>query len=100
MLLSGRGVEVRAYGCGRDLLSDPLTRDARALLSDYRMPDIDGLELIAALRASGWLGRAILITGFPHADLTARALEAGFEEVMEKPVSEPALLLAVDRLMA
>jgi len=100
LLLSGRGVEVRAYGSGKDVLSDPLTRDARALLSDYKMPDVDGLTLIAALRASGWPGRAIMITGYPHAELTAQALAAGFESVLEKPVSETALLLAVDRLMA
>lgn len=100
MLLSGRGVEVRAYGCGEDVLSDPLTRDARALLSDYKMPGVDGLALMVALRATGWSGRAILITGYPHAELTPQALAVGFEDVLEKPLSAPALLTAVDRLMA
>lgn len=99
MLLSGRGVEVRAYGCGKDVLSDPLTRDARALLCDYKMPDLDGLALMIALRAAGWPGRAILITGYPHAELTAQALAVGFEAVLEKPLSANALLMAVDRLM-
>lgn len=99
MLLSGRGMEVRAYGSGRDVLNDPLTRGAHALVADYGMPDIDGLELMAALRAVGWLGRGVLIADRPAEDLNARAVAAGFEGVLEKPVSEASLLLAVDRLL-
>jgi len=93
-------MEVRAYGSGRDVLNDPLTRQAHALVADYGMPDVDGLELMAALRARGWLGRGVLITGLPRQELTERALAAGFEGVLEKPVSEASLLMVVDRLLS
>jgi FixJ family two-component response regulator len=63
------------------------------------MPDTDGLELIAGLRARGWAGRAVLITGFPEAALKARAELAGYERVLEKPLVDTALVKAVDGLL-
>ncbi|MBO9707417.1 MAG: response regulator [Caulobacter sp.] len=99
LLLSGRGLEVRAFGSGRDLLADPLACEAEVLVADYRMPDADGLELIVGLRKRGWSGRALLITGFPESGLHAKAASAGYERVLEKPLVDAALVRAVDGLL-
>lgn len=98
LLLSGRGYEVRAYGAPRDLLADPLATSAVILVADYKMPDADGIQLISSLRARGWAGRALLITGFPEAGLAAKARSAGYAAVLEKPLVDAALVKAVDGL--
>ncbi|HQR88626.1 MAG TPA: response regulator, partial [Caulobacter sp.] len=46
LLLHGRGFEVRAYASGLALLADPTALDAVCLVSDYRMPEIDGLLIL------------------------------------------------------
>jgi FixJ family two-component response regulator len=99
LLLSGRGYEVRAYGAVRDLLADPLAPNAEVLVADYKMPDADGLNLILGLHERGWSGRALLITGFPEDGLAAKALSAGYERVLEKPLVDLALVKAVDGLL-
>lgn len=99
LMLSGRGLEVRAYGAGRDLLADPLAREADVLVADYKMPEANGLELLARLRAAGWAGPAILITGYPEPDLAARALQAGFMHVLAKPLVDGALANTIAGLL-
>lgn len=99
LLLSGRGLDVRSYGSGRDLLADPLAAEAEVLVADYKMPDTDGLALIEGLRTRGWSGRAVLITGFPEHDLRRRAQIAGYDRVLEKPLFDAALVKAVDGLL-
>lgn len=99
LLLRGRGYDVRAYGSSLDLLADPLALTALALIADFRMPDADGLRVLDGLRARGWTGPALLITGFPADNLSARARAAGFDRVIEKPFVDAAFLEAVARLV-
>ncbi|MBU4434162.1 MAG: response regulator [Alphaproteobacteria bacterium] len=99
LLLRGRGFDVRAYASGLDLLADPTILSADGMVTDYRMPDVDGLMILARLREQGWKGGAVLITGFPSPDLAERAKRAGFEKVIEKPLVDAALFDAVERML-
>ena len=67
------------------------------MIVDYNMPDIDGLALINRLRCEGWCGRSILISAYYDDALVARALAAGFDEVVAKPFVGRAVLEALDR---
>ncbi len=80
------------------MFADPLADDAICLVTDYRMPEMDGLEVLQSLRARGWCGPAILVTAFSSPALVERALRAGFGTVIEKPLYEHALADAVARL--
>jgi PAS domain S-box-containing protein len=56
--------DVRAYANGEDLLAQPDAPDADFYISDFRLPGINGLELLAALqRRLTQPLRAVLITG-------------------------------------
>jgi len=99
LLLQGRGLDVRAYATGDALLLDPTAREATALVADYRMNGLDGLDVLARLRAIGWPGRALLITAFPSADLDARAKALGYDAVIEKPFRQNALADAMAGLL-
>ena len=68
------------------------------LIADYLMPDIDGLTLLTRLRAQGWSGPALLITGHFDANLEERALAIGYSWVFEKPLNHERLLDAVAHL--
>ena len=98
LLLRARGFDVRAYSAGAALLADPLSDSAGCFVADYSMDDLDGLEVLSRLRSRGWTGPAVLITAFPTADLRARALASGFDEVLEKPFREHVLSDTVVRL--
>ena len=92
LLLVSRGYDVRAYTSASALLSDPLAHSAIGLVADYRMPDVDGITMLQRLRAGGWRGAALLITGFSAGDLARRATDEGFNAVLEKPLKDQELL--------
>jgi len=99
LLLQADGFDVRAYATGKTLLADPTAQDAACLVADYRMEECDGLDTLRRLRETGWTGPAVLITAFPSADLTAKAVQAGFDAVLEKPLRQHVLVRAVERLV-
>lgn len=92
LLLRARGFSVHDFGSGAELLADRACAQSHCLITDYSMPSMDGLMLLARLRASGWPGTAILITGRYQHDLEKRALEAGFSALVEKPLTDEKLV--------
>ncbi len=85
LLLRARGFSLDAYRSGIELLSNRALPDADCLLIDYKMPRIDGIELITRIRAAGSTVPALMITGYFSNTLKRRACEAGFHDVLEKP---------------
>ncbi|MGN6376805.1 MAG: response regulator [Sphingomonas sp.] len=95
LLLHWRGYDVRSFASATPVMGHPDTADAPLLIADNRLPDGDGLALLAALRAQGWHGRAIMITGFPSPELHAAARASGYDAVLEKPLRRHELLAAL-----
>ena len=69
------------------------------MISDIGMPEMDGLELIRRVRASGNAQvagvRALALTAFSRREDRLRSLEAGFDEYLAKPVAPAELVRAV-----
>jgi FixJ family two-component response regulator len=95
LLLTGRGFRVRSFATAGPALADAEAREASLLVADYRLPDGDGVALLAALRARGWDGRAVLTTAFPSRTLEEAARAAGYAAVLEKPLRHQELLGAL-----
>jgi two-component system response regulator FixJ len=89
-ILGVEGYAVRAYANGRALLNDTNIPDSGCLIIDQRLPDIDGLQLIDALRHRGVTLAAILITTNPTPALRLRAKAAKIP-IVEKPFLTGAL---------
>ena len=97
LLLSSRGYEERSYASAAAAAGHFTEgRDSDILVTDYRLPDGDGIALLRALRRDGWTGKAVLITGFPSPTLTDSAIASGFDAVLEKPLRQYELVGALE----
>lgn len=82
--LEAEGLTVRSYrAAGEALLAAPAPADC--LVIDFRLPDLDGLSLIAALRERGVRSPAILTTTNPD-ERTRRAAALAGVSIVEKPL--------------
>ena len=93
--LEAEGLEVRDYSGPVALLADLNMPPFGCLVVDYRMPIMDGLELITVLRERGAEAPAIIITGRSNKDLDAQAAKLGIRQVLEKPLADGALVEAI-----
>lgn len=95
LMLHWRGYDVRSFACAAPVLDDPQTIEAAAIVIDQRLPDGEGIALLVALRARGWRGRAVMITGFSTPELTEAARSQDCDAVLEKPLRGIDLLAAL-----
>jgi FixJ family two-component response regulator len=85
-LLETDGFEVRTFRSGMALLNAAAPDGIDCLVIDYKMPDINGIDLVARLRDQHVAAPVILITGYPDENISARAAAAGVEHVLQKPL--------------
>src|SRR3954466_3554874 len=76
-LLETEGFDVRTFRSGTALLGSSTRHRADCLVVDYKMADIDGLELAQRLRRLDVSTPIVLITGYPDANIAAKARSAG-----------------------
>ena len=98
-LLRALGYTVETYGSGDDFLARA-RRGQGCLLLDVRMPGASGLELQQALTARGDLLPIVFLTGHGDIPMSVRAMRAGAEDFLTKPVPMQQLKEAVDRALA
>jgi FixJ family two-component response regulator len=91
-LLESAGHEVETYASAGHYLSGAGASRASCLVVDQHMPQVTGLELLAALRGRGQTMPALLVTGSLTPDMLDRAAELGVARVLEKPLDEDDLL--------
>jgi two-component system response regulator FixJ len=95
VLLRSEGLNPRGFSSAEAFLSS-LTPDARGcVISDVRMPGMDGVQLLKTLKVMGCMLPVIVITG--HADVTVavQAMKAGAADFIEKPFESELILRLV-----
>lgn len=95
-LLEAAGFRAAMFSSAESFLSNPAGMTCTCLLLDQHMPSVTGLELLQQLRATGYDLPVAIMTASPSARLTQRAMELGAAAVLEKPLSEPALLQFIE----
>jgi two-component system, LuxR family, response regulator FixJ len=83
--LEVEGFAVRAYPTGAELLSGADLPDSGCLVVDYKLPEMNGLDLLSELRRRNIDLPAILITTHPNPAVRDRAALAGVP-LIEKPL--------------
>ncbi len=78
---------------GRDL------EDVDLLLIDYKMPEMDGLTLLAELRRRELRARCVLISAFLNDGVRQQAKILGVDHILEKPVDVDALRAVLAELL-
>jgi len=91
-LLETDGFDVRTFRNGVSLLSAVDSTDVDCFVIDYKMPDMNGIDLAGRLRNRDIAAPVILITGYPDENISARAKAAGVRDVVLKPLLDESLV--------
>ncbi|NEK65332.1 MAG: response regulator transcription factor, partial [Xanthomonas perforans] len=97
-LLQQQGVEVVCEADdGQGLLDALVSTTVDVVLSDIRMPGVDGIQALQQLRARGDRTPVLLLTTFDDSDLLLRATEAGAQGFLLKDAAPEDLREAIER---
>jgi RNA polymerase sigma factor (sigma-70 family) len=95
------GYEVATYPSAQHLLDSLASEnELGCILLDVRIPGLSGPELQDRLSELGWTLPIVFLTGYADVQTTVRAIKAGAEDFLIKPVSSDDLLRAVERAVA
>lgn len=95
-LLQAAGHEVETYASALEYLSAGSACEATCLIVDQHMPQLTGLEMVAALRRRGEKPHALLMTVSVTPDILTRAAQLGVSQVLEKPLDDENLLVCIE----
>jgi two-component system response regulator FixJ len=94
-LLDVNGFEPRVYESGDAFLKGVVAGAAACVISDIRMPGMNGVELVRKLKGGLSSCPVILITGHGDVALAVEAMKAGAVDFIEKPFDDAVLLGAI-----
>jgi len=94
-LLGSAGLTVRLYDSASAFLAGLSAVKSGCLVTDMRMPEMTGIELLQQLRAKACRLPAIVITGHGDVPLAVEAMKAGAVDFIEKPFDQETILHAV-----
>ena len=95
-MLKTSGLTVEAFTSGVEFLRDARKLDPGAVLLDIRMPEIDGLEVQAAMNERGIAFPVIVMTGHGDVEVAVKAMKNGAVDFIEKPFDKAVVLEALD----
>ena len=96
-MLTSSGYAVRVFESAADFLAVAAEITNGCLITDLRMPGMNGVELLRALRAADAMLPAIVVTGHGDVPMAVEAMKAGALDFIEKPFEEEVLLRALER---
>ena len=94
-LLGAAGIEVRTYESAVAFLKAAPAAEVGCVVTDVRMPEVSGIELLRRLKELGLEVPVILITGHGDVPLAVEAMKIGAADFLEKPFDDEVLLTSV-----
>lgn len=98
--IASAGGDVSIATDATQALSTRGTKEVDIVVTDLGMPEIDGYELLSRWRETGSRIPFVAVTAFASADDGRRALDAGFDAFVAKPVSADELVSRVEAVLA
>ena len=98
-LLRDEGYEVFTAGQGEEALQVVKETDLDLIITDMRMPGMDGMELLKTVKAGNPDLPVIMITAFGEVDKAVAAMQAGAFNYVAKPFNNDELLVSVRKAL-
>jgi two-component system response regulator FixJ len=95
-LLGSAGFKVALFDSARSFLDAISKLDFGCVVTDVRMPGIDGIELLKRLKASRSVLPIIVMTGHGDIPLAVDAMKLGAVDFLEKPFEDDRLIEMID----
>jgi two-component system response regulator FixJ len=99
-LIDCAGLKVRSYASAVEFLKAVPDMEHGCIVTDVRMPEMTGIELLARLKALGVRDPVIVITGHADVPMAIQAMKEGVADFIEKPFSDDAILGAIKAAVA
>ncbi len=97
LILREQKYSVSSRTKGKDGLREALAGRFDIVLLDIRLPDIDGMEILASLREKKPEIQVIVMTGFSTVQNAVEAMKGGAFDYLAKPFTEDEIILAVKK---
>ncbi|WP_243373350.1 response regulator FixJ [Microvirga solisilvae] len=94
-LLASDGLPVRLHESASAFLDSVTTSPDGCIVTDVRMPGIDGIEFLRRLKSRGFTLPVIVMTGHADVPLAVEAMKEGAIDFIEKPFDDDLFLAAV-----
>jgi two-component system, LuxR family, response regulator FixJ len=91
-LLSAANFDISSFESAHSFLNALPSIDFGCVLSDVRMPGIDGIELLKRLKAAGNPYPVVIMTGHGDVPLAVEAMKLGAMDFVEKPFEDDRLI--------
>ena len=95
-MLRTSGYLVKTYASGVEFLAGAKDAAPGCILLDVRMPEMDGLEVQAALKERGVLLPVVVMTGHGDINTAVEAMKLGAVDFIEKPFEKAVMLSAIE----
>ncbi len=99
-LLDTANLRSRTYDSAAALLACAGSLDPGCIVTDVRMPEMNGLEMVRRLAEIGIRHPVIVMTGHADVPLAIEAVRAGVKDFIEKPFDDDALLASIRAAIA
>jgi len=97
-LLEEDGYEVCAVATGKEAIDQANQRCFDVVLIDFRLPDMDGTDVVEKMGDKVKDSVKLMITGFPTIDASLKALDLGIDSYVEKPLDLDSLLSLIKEI--
>lgn len=98
-IVKTEGFEVTAVPCAGDALEALKQNPASILLTDFRLPDMDGLSLLEQVMQADARTIGVVMTGFGTIDLAVKAMRLGALDILVKPFEPDQVTLLLKRIV-
>ena len=99
-LLDTADLVSRTYESAAELLAEANSLAPGCIVTDVRMPDMNGLEMVRRLSEMGIRHPVIVMTGHADVPLAIEAVRAGVKDFIETPFDDEALLSSIRSALA
>lgn len=94
-ILSEAGIATQTFGSATEFLASDALHTVNCVVTDLRMPSMDGAELLGRLREDGNVVSVVFVTGYADIRTAVRLMADGALSLLEKPYNSDELVNVV-----